>query len=86
VTICYAGGVSPSVPKLLDQALALPEDDRLDLASELIASVDGPADSGWDEAWQAELRRREDAARARAEPAPEWSAVRARILSKLATR
>jgi hypothetical protein len=56
------------------------------LASELIASVDGPPDSGWDEAWQAELIRREDAAAARAEPAPEWSMVRARILAKLATR
>ncbi|MBZ0236389.1 MAG: hypothetical protein K8M05_28940 [Deltaproteobacteria bacterium] len=52
----------------------------------MIASVDGPADAGWDEAWQAELLRREQAAAARAEPAPEWSTVRARILAKLATR
>ncbi|MBK9036587.1 MAG: addiction module protein [Myxococcales bacterium] len=75
-----------TAPKLLDQALALSEDERLTLASELIASVDGPADSGWDEAWQAELVRREAAAAARTEPAPEWSAVRARILAKLATQ
>jgi putative addiction module component (TIGR02574 family) len=75
-----------TAPKILDQALALSEEERLTLASELIASVDGPPDSGWDEAWQAELIRREEAAAARAEPAPEWSAVRARILSKLATR
>jgi putative addiction module component (TIGR02574 family) len=75
-----------SAPKLLDQALALSEDERLALASELIASVDGPPDAGWDEAWQAELARREAAAAARSEPAPEWSAVRARILAKLATR
>lgn len=78
--------VSPSVPKLLDEALALTEQERLDLAAELIASVEGPPDGGWDEAWQAELRRREQAAAARAEPAPEWSHVRARILAKLATR
>jgi len=75
-----------TAPKLLDQALALPEDERLTLASELIASVDGPPDAGWDETWQAELIRREEAAAARAEPAPEWAAVRARILAKLATR
>lgn len=78
-------GVSPA-PKLLDEALALSEDERLALASELIASVDGPPDAGWDEAWQAELLRREQAAAARAEPAPEWSIVRARILAKLAAR
>jgi len=78
--------VSSAAPKLLDQALALSEEERLTLASELIASVDGPADGGWDDAWQAELLRREQAAAARAEPAPEWSAVRARILAKLAAR
>jgi hypothetical protein len=70
--------------KLLDQALTLAENERLDLAAELIASVDGPPDGGWDEAWQAELERREQAAVARSEPAPEWSLVRARILAKLA--
>jgi hypothetical protein len=75
-----------TTPKLLDQALALPEDERLAIASGLIASVDGPPDSGWDDAWQAELVKREEAAAAREEPAPEWSVVRARILAKLATR
>ncbi len=75
-----------TAPKILDQALALSEEERLTIASELIASVDGPQDSRWDEAWQAELSRREEAAAARAEPAPEWSAVRARILAKLSPR
>jgi putative addiction module component (TIGR02574 family) len=72
--------------KLLDQALALSENERLDLAAELIASVDGPPDGGWDQAWQAELERRERAAAERSEPAPEWALVRGRILAKLATR
>lgn len=75
-----------TAPKLLEQALALSEDERLELASELIASVDGPPDADWDAAWQAELVRREQAAAERSEPAPEWSTVRARILAKLATR
>jgi len=64
--------------------MALAENERLDLAAELIASVDGPPDSDWDETWQAELERREQAAAARSESAPEWSLVRARILAKLA--
>jgi putative addiction module component (TIGR02574 family) len=78
--------VTAASTKVLDAALALSEDERLDLAAELIASVDGPPDADWDSAWQAELERRELAAAARAEPAPEWSEVRARILGKLATR
>jgi putative addiction module component (TIGR02574 family) len=69
---------------LLSQALALPEVDRLDLATELIASVDGPADANWDAAWLAELDRRAQAAKERGLPAREWTEVRARILAKLA--
>lgn len=44
--------------KILDELLALPEDERLEIASEIIASVDGPADADWDAAWLAELERR----------------------------
>jgi len=69
--------------KLLEAARGLPEDERLELASELIASVDGPADSDWESAWLAELDRRVEAARDKGEPAPEWSEVRARVLSQL---
>jgi len=69
--------------KLLKAASALPEDERLELASELIASVDGPPDGDWESAWVAELDRRMEAARDKGEPAPEWSEVRARVLSQL---
>ncbi|MBW2526305.1 MAG: addiction module protein, partial [Deltaproteobacteria bacterium] len=44
--------------KLLDDVLLLPEDERLELASEIIASVDGPPDANWEQAWLAELDRR----------------------------
>ncbi|MBX3275627.1 MAG: addiction module protein [Sandaracinaceae bacterium] len=70
---------------LLDEVLSLPEEDRVKLASEVLASLDGPPDADWDEAWLAELERREQAAAARGAPAPEWSEVRARILARLAT-
>ena len=49
--------MAPIAEKLLQEALALPEDARVDLA--LLESVDpGPADEGADAAWSAEARRR----------------------------
>lgn len=72
-----------SARKLLQEVLALPEDERLELASEIIASVDGSPDADWEAAWLAELDRRADAAKARGETASEWSDVRARILKRL---
>ncbi len=78
--------MSSSAQKLVTEALQLSEDERLAVASELIASVDGPADADWDDAWLAELERRRQAAERRGQPAPEWSAVRSRILDRLARR
>ena len=69
--------------RLLQDVLALPEDERLELASEIIASVDGPRDADWESAWLAELDRRVEAASARGEPAAEWTEVRGRILRRL---
>jgi len=75
--------MTDAAKKLLEAACALPEDERLALAAELIASVDGPPDGDWESAWLAELDRRVEAARKRGEPAPDWSEVRARVLSRL---
>lgn len=72
--------------KLLEDVLALPENERLELASELIASVDGPRDADWEEAWLAELDRRTDAARRRGESGSDWSQARARILQQLSRK
>lgn len=71
---------------LYSAALGLPESDRLQLASELIASVDGKADSGWDHAWLAELDRREQAVRDGGNPGSSWSEARARIAQRLVPR
>ena len=76
--------MTDAAKKLLEAASALPEDERLALASELIASVDGPPDSEWESAWLAEIDRRVEAARDAGEPAPEWGEVRARVLNQLA--
>src|ERR1700733_1664804 len=54
-TLCEMSG---SVRNLLQDLLALPEGKRLELASETIASVDGPSDADWESAWLGELDRR----------------------------
>ena len=71
---------------LFSAALSLPEPERLELASKLIASVDGEADPDWDEAWLAELDRREQAVAAGGDPGSPWSDVKARILGRLGAR
>jgi putative addiction module component (TIGR02574 family) len=75
--------MSDAARKLLQDVLALPEDERLALASEIIASVDGPRDSDWDATWLAELDRRVDAAKTRGETGSDWTDVRSRILRRL---
>ena len=71
---------------LFSAALALPEDQRLHLASELLASVEEPEDAEWDGAWLAELERREHAVHAGGPPGSEWSDVRARLVARLKAR
>ena len=75
--------MSDAARKLLTDALALPADERLELASEIIASVDGPEDSDWDAAWLSELDRRVDAAKRRGDTGSDWTAARARILKRV---
>lgn len=78
--------MSRTLRKIAIEALGLPEDDRLALATELIDSVEGPEDPDWSRAWAAELRRRSDAADRRAVRGEPWSKVRARLLRSVAAR
>lgn len=71
---------------LFSAALTLPEPERLELASRLIESVDGEAEAGWDEAWLAELDRREEAAAAGGDPGSSWADVKARVLGRLGSK
>jgi putative addiction module component (TIGR02574 family) len=75
--------MSDAARKILQDVLALPENERLELASEIIASVDGPGDADWDAVWLAELDRRNEAAKGRGETGSDWTDVRARILKRL---
>jgi len=82
----YNCNMTKAARKLLDEILALPEKERLDIASEIMASVDGASDADWDAAWLAELEHRREAAAQRKEAAPSWDEVRARVLSQLGAR
>lgn len=69
--------------RLLEGARALPEDERLQLASEILACVEGPPDTDWDASWLAELDRRFVAGKARGDNGSAWSDVRSRLLKRL---
>jgi hypothetical protein len=66
----------------LPDVLGLPEEDRVHIATEVLASLDGPPDADWRLAWEAELERRRQAAAERGEPAPAWAEVRMRIRAR----
>ncbi len=78
--------MAPAAHKLLEDALRLPEEERLELASELIASLDGPPGDGWDAAWLAELERRASDADRVGEKGTPWADARDRIFRRLNRR
>lgn len=76
--------MSDASRRILQDVLTLPENERLELASEIIASVDGPRDADWDATWLAELDRRTEAAKGHGETGSDWTDARARIPKRLA--
>ena len=67
------------VQAVLADALRFDTDARAELAAELLASLDGPADADAESAWGAEIERRIDrieAGEVRLEP---WESVKRRI-------
>jgi putative addiction module component (TIGR02574 family) len=50
--------MSRSAAELLEEALALPEDQRAQVAEKLVASLDGDADPDAEAQWGAEIERR----------------------------
>lgn len=53
-------GMSATNEKVRNDALGLDPDERVELAYDLLRSVDEEPDEGWDAAWLAEVRRRSD--------------------------
>jgi len=72
--------------KLLHEALALPMEERAELAAELIASLDGPADTDVEAAWAAEIERRAAKVLSGESEGTPWEEVRRRIEREISGR
>lgn len=75
--------MSRDAGEILKEALALPPEARVALADSLWESIDSEVDSGAEEAWRQEIKRRIidlDSGKVVAIP---WSEARARLLAKL---
>ena len=64
---------------VLAEALRLDEQARAELAAELLASLDGPADADAEALWAAEIERRVAAIEAGTASLESWDDVRRRI-------
>jgi putative addiction module component (TIGR02574 family) len=72
--------VAPSAEKLLQEALSLSEDARVDLAEALLESVEhAPGDEGVDAAWSVEAKRRLDDVRSGAVKPVPWEEAERQI-------
>ena len=71
---------------VLAEALRLDVKARAEIASELLASLDGPADPGAEQAWAAEIERRVKALEMGTEPLESWNDVKRRIASQVLGR
>ena len=78
--------MSKAAHSVLADALRLEPEARAELASELLASLDGPADPDAEAAWDAEIERRVaaiEAGKVRLEP---WADVKRRIEKEILGR
>ena len=64
---------------LLADALQLDVKTRADLAAELLASLEGPADADAEHAWAVEIERRTAGLEAGTEPVESWDDTKGRI-------
>jgi putative addiction module component (TIGR02574 family) len=67
------------LPSVLADALRLDQDARAELAAELLASLEGPADPDAEQAWDIEIERRIAAIEAGRIPLESWADLRRRI-------
>jgi putative addiction module component (TIGR02574 family) len=71
--------MSKVAPSVLADALRLEPDARAELAAELLASLDGPADADAETAWTEEIDRRIEAIEAGTVRLEPWDQVKRRI-------
>jgi putative addiction module component (TIGR02574 family) len=72
--------------RVLQDALELPTKERAELAADLIASLDGPADPDVEAAWAAEIERRASRVLAGKSRGIPWEVVRRRAERDLTKR
>jgi putative addiction module component (TIGR02574 family) len=78
--------MTDATKNVLAEALRLDVDARAELAAELLASLDGPADPGADAAWAVEIAHRVAAIEAGTMPIEPWEDVKRRIEKELLGR
>ena len=71
--------MTKSMTTVLADALRLDDDARAELAAELLASLDGPADPDAEQAWNAEIERRIEAIEVGDIALESWDDLRRRI-------
>ena len=79
-------GMTAQAEQILRDALTLPIKDRADVAAELLASLDEPADEDVEAAWAAEIERRARRVLSGESAGTEWSEARARIVANVGGR
>ena len=79
-------GMSKVTPSVLAEALRLEPDARAELAAELLASLDGPADPDAETAWATEIDRRIEAIERGSIRLEPWDEVRRRIEKEILGR
>ena len=80
----YNGRMTERSQELLEKALALPEEERAELAGTLIESLEPVADADAESAWQNEIGQRIaglDSGKVRTAP---WEEVQSQLASRLA--
>ena len=75
--------MTKSAEAVLADAMRLELDDRADLATELLASLDGPSDPDAAAAWEAEIKRRVAAIDAGSVVLEPWEDVKRRIENEI---
>jgi putative addiction module component (TIGR02574 family) len=76
--------MTQSVQQLLDNALALPDDEQLQLVSALISAVDERGLRPFDDSWLVEIQRRSGEYDAGAVKPIPWSEVKEKVRREVA--
>jgi putative addiction module component (TIGR02574 family) len=78
--------MTKAASELLEDALKLDQRERAELASELLASLDGDANEDVEAAWAAEIEERAARAPSGEDPGKPWPEVRKRLEGELKHR